>query len=78
MQSFCKSQFPHKFINLFFTLVMMKDKLTDLCRILLLTIDCINTFCEMKRCYSGRGDFFARLLESIDRNSTTPRTTRKP
>jgi len=27
---FCKIQFPHESVNLFFTLVMIKDKLTDL------------------------------------------------
>ena len=31
MNSFCKSQFPHKSVNLFFILVTIKDKLTDLC-----------------------------------------------
>ena len=30
-KSFCKSQFPHKFVNLFFISVIIKDKLTDLC-----------------------------------------------
>jgi hypothetical protein len=30
-QSFCKSQFSHKFVNLFFILVITQDKLTDLC-----------------------------------------------
>ena len=29
--SFCESQFPHKFVNLFFVLVMIKDKLMDFC-----------------------------------------------
>ena len=29
-QSFRKSQFPHKSVNLFFILVIVKDKLTDL------------------------------------------------
>jgi hypothetical protein len=28
---FCNSQFPYKSFNLFLTLVMMKDKSTDLC-----------------------------------------------
>ena len=27
---FCKSQFPHKSVNFFFILVIVKDKLTDL------------------------------------------------
>jgi len=30
IKSFCKSQFPHKFVNLFFRLVILKDKLTEL------------------------------------------------
>ena len=30
LKSFCKSQFPHKSVNLFFILVIMKDELTDL------------------------------------------------
>jgi len=29
-ESFCKSQFPHKSIKLFFVLVIIKDKLTNL------------------------------------------------
>jgi len=31
MTSFCKGQIPHKSVNFFVILVMMKDKLTDLC-----------------------------------------------
>ena len=30
-KSICESKFPHKFVNLFFMSVVMKDKLTDLC-----------------------------------------------
>jgi hypothetical protein len=30
IQSFCKSQFPHKSVYLFFVLVMVEDTLTDL------------------------------------------------
>ena len=30
LKSFCKSQFPRKFVNLFFILGIVKDKLTDL------------------------------------------------
>ena len=30
IKSFSKSQFPHKFVNLFFILVMIKDKSTNL------------------------------------------------
>ena len=29
LKSFCKSQFPHNSVNLFFILVIVKDKLTD-------------------------------------------------
>ena len=31
IMSFCKRQFPHKSVNLFFISVIRKDKLTDLC-----------------------------------------------
>ena len=31
IKSFCKSQFPHQFVTLFFTFVMIQDKLTDSC-----------------------------------------------
>ena len=30
IKSFCKSQFPREFVNLFFILVIIKDNLTDL------------------------------------------------
>ena len=30
MHQLCKSQFPHKVVNLFFILVIVKDQLTDL------------------------------------------------
>ena len=31
IKSFCKSQFPHKFVNVFFIIAIVKDELTDLC-----------------------------------------------
>ena len=31
IKSFCKSQFPHKYVNLFFISVTTTDKLTGLC-----------------------------------------------
>jgi hypothetical protein len=31
IKSFCQSQFPHKFVNLFFVLEDTKNELTDLC-----------------------------------------------
>ena len=31
INSFCKSRFPHKFVNLFFVLEITKAKSTDLC-----------------------------------------------
>ena len=30
LKSFCKSQLPQKIVNLFFILVIVKDKLTDM------------------------------------------------
>ena len=47
IKSFCKSQFPHKLVNLFFTSVMMKDKLTDLWGNRFLKTDFVNTFCAI-------------------------------
>ena len=31
IKSFCKGQFPHKFVNILFIAAIIKDKLTDLC-----------------------------------------------
>ena len=42
--SFCRSQFPHKSVNLFVTLVIIKDKMMDLCGNWLLKNDLRNTF----------------------------------
>ena len=55
LKSFCKSQFPQKIVNLFFTLVMVKAKFTDLCGNRLLQDDFMNTFCEMRLAvFAGR------------------------
>ena len=65
MQRFCltysvlkvvlqKSQFPHKFVNSLFILVIIKDKLTDLYGSLLLRNDFINTFLEISAAPVGR------------------------
>jgi hypothetical protein len=48
IKSFCTSQFQHKSVNLSFTKVTIKDKLTDLCGNRLLQNDSINTFCETR------------------------------
>ena len=45
---FCKSQFSHRSVNLFFISVTIKDKLADLCGNQLLKNDVINTFCEIE------------------------------
>ena len=45
IKSFCKSQFPHKFVDLFSTLVLIKEKLTDLWGNWLLQNDFL---CEIK------------------------------
>ena len=47
MKSFWKSQYPHTSVNLFFILVMIKDKLTDLYGNWLLKNDVVNAFCEI-------------------------------
>ena len=31
IESFCKSQFPHEFVNLSFIITYIKNELTDLC-----------------------------------------------
>ena len=47
IESFCESGFPHKSVNLFCILVIIKDKLTDVCRNGLWQKD-FNAFYEMK------------------------------
>ena len=47
MKLFCKSQFPHKSVNLFFKLVIVKDELTDLCGYWHLQNDFKKTLCEI-------------------------------
>ena len=46
-RSFCKSQSPQECIDLYYLLVIAKDKLTDLGGGRLLLNDFQNTFCEM-------------------------------
>ena len=59
LKSFCRSQFPHKFVNLFFILVIVKGKLTDLWGSSLLQSGFQNTLCEMnsvpRRAFPFRG-----------------------
>ena len=43
-----KSQLPHKFANLIFTVTNIKNKLTDLCGDGLLRNDVLTTVCEIK------------------------------
>ena len=47
LKSFCKRQCPHKSVNLFFTLVIVTDKLTDLWGSRLLQHAFKNTLCEI-------------------------------
>ena len=47
IKSVCKSEFPRKSNSLFFTILIMKDKSTDLCRNGLVKNDLINTCCEI-------------------------------
>ena len=48
LKSFCKSQLPNKSVNLFFILVIVKDKLTDLWGSCLFPNDFKNTLCEIR------------------------------
>jgi len=63
LKSFCKRQFPHKSVNVFSALVMIKDKLTNLCENRFLQndcIDCIDTFCTVTSvCLAGEGPLVA-------------------
>ena len=45
---FCESQSPHKLVNLFFILVKVKDKLTDLWVRCILENNIIKTLCETR------------------------------
>ena len=47
LKSICKSQLPHKSVKLFFILVMVKDKLTDLLGSRLLQNNFKNPLCEI-------------------------------
>ena len=48
IKTFCKGQCPHKSVNSFLILVIIKDKLTDLCGNRPLQSDLIDTFCEIR------------------------------
>jgi hypothetical protein len=48
LRSCCKSQSPHKFVNLFLISVIIKETLTLLCGNGLLQNDFINTFGEIR------------------------------
>ena len=48
IKSCCKSQFPHKLVNLSFVVTNIKNKLRDLCGKRILQIDFINAFCEIR------------------------------
>ena len=48
IKSFRKSQFPHKSVNLFFILLMIKEKSTEFCGNCLLQNDFMNTSCEIE------------------------------
>ena len=74
---FRNSNFPHKSVDLSFILVMIQDKLTDLCGNRLLQDDFIKNICEVKvRRVSGVGGLCAEWIEyrgsSLVRNSVPP------
>jgi hypothetical protein len=48
LKSFCKSQFPYNSVSLFFILVMIQDRLTDLYGNCLLQKNIRNTLCEIR------------------------------
>ena len=73
ISSLCKSLFPHKFVNLFFILVI-KDKLTDLCGNCLLQNVFINTFCEI----NSRGARRRAAVRSKQADPAAPHTPAYP
>ena len=54
LKSFCRSKFPHKFVDIFFRLKMIKDKLTDVWGSRLLPNDFTNILCEIRVAFSNR------------------------
>ena len=48
VQSWLKRQSPQKSVNLFFVIMIIKDKLKDWCGKLLFQNNFINTFCEIR------------------------------
>ena len=67
LQSFCTSQFPHKSVNLFFILLVAKDKFTDLWGSGLLPNDIMNTLCEV-RLYPDFDDLGVECVRLETRN----------
>ena len=65
IKSFCKSQFPHKSVDLSFILVIIQDKLTSLCGNRLLQNNFINTCCEI------------RAVRVVARSARTPPTVER-
>jgi len=49
IKSFCKSQLPHKSVNVSFIITDIKNKLTDLCGNGLLQKNFINILCEIRK-----------------------------
>jgi hypothetical protein len=49
VESFGKSPFPHRFVNLSMIITNIKNKLTDSCWNWLLQNDFINALCEISR-----------------------------
>ena len=61
VKSCCRNQFPHKSVNVFFTITYTKNESTDLCRNRLWQNDFKNTVCEIN------------FLRSCAQETTNPR-----
>ena len=62
-KSFCKSQFPHKSVNLSFIITNIKSQLTDVCGNELLQNDAVNPFCEIQGLLETKDTHSPRVLQ---------------
>ena len=76
IKSFCKSQFPHRSVELSFIITNLKSKLTDLCGNWLLHNVFINTLCEIKTVAGNWGPFYTNHGHPLSSEFGTIKTVR--
>ena len=64
-KSFCKTQFPHKSVNFFFILVIVKDTLSDFGGIRLLQNDFENSLWEIRFATVAPANQYATSISGI-------------